>query len=53
MNPHCKNCIYDHNAGHPKESNKGSAYNDWCTKISAVAHKVVGHCKLKDLRKLK
>jgi len=53
MNKHCKECKYHHDANHPKTSNLGSRYNDWCVKFSNTARDVIGHCKLKQGKVLK
>ena len=46
MTKHCKGCRHHHNAGHPKDSHRAVAYNDWCCKNSMTARKAIGHCIL-------
>jgi hypothetical protein len=49
MSPHCKGCVYHHNAHHPKPTKK----NDWCCKTGNSAANSIGRCKLLNLKKEK
>jgi hypothetical protein len=51
MDKHCKNCVHHHNAGHLENSNKAFKYNDWCCRLGCKASGIIGHCKMKDLKK--
>ena len=46
MKKHCKGCKYHHNAGHSKESNLSTTYNDWCVLYYMPAKHAIGRCKL-------
>jgi len=50
---HCKDCVYLHNAGHPKDSPLAPRYNRWCMRYGASALGKVGHCKLNKGKVLK
>ena len=52
MDKHCKGCVHHHVAGHPQGS-RYERYNDWCTKFSNFAGKIIGHCKLNNGKKLR
>ena len=49
MDKHCKDCIWHANAKNNQA--RFMKYNDWCAEIGNAASKVIGHCKLKGLKK--
>lgn len=52
MDKYCKDCTHHHVAGHPKGSPL-TKYNDWCTRWSHFAKRMVSHCKLHKGRTLR
>jgi hypothetical protein len=59
MSPHCKGCVYHHNASkisgnlHHLDKPKPSKKDDWCSKLGDHAPKCIGRCKSLKLKKEK